>query len=101
MINFKIAVSADNHIRNSARSARIKSSVRPGLLSAVLLSAVSLLAAESAEDIKLPVGHRDWFHVNSTVIDKSSPLDELLGELHMVHVNSTGEGALKLSTPQR
>jgi hypothetical protein len=70
-----------------------------GLLPTILLSAVSLLAAESAEDIKPPVDHRNWFHVNSMVVDKSSPLAELLGGLHMVHVNSTGEAALKKGGP--
>lgn len=90
---------AMSRTRLLAGSLQIKPSVKLGLLSVVLAPVVSLLAAESAEDIKPPVGHRNWFHVNSMVIDKSSPLAELLGGLHMVHVNSTGETALKKGGP--
>lgn len=60
-----------------------------------LLLALSAFAAQSADDIKIPVGYRNWFHVNTMIVDKASPLFEALGGMHNVHVNSTGEAALK------
>jgi hypothetical protein len=58
----------------------------------VLLSTMPL-AAQSADDIRLPSGYRHWFHVNTVVVDKASPLFERLGGMHNVYVNSTGEAA--------
>ena len=66
-----------------------------------LLLALSAFAAQSADDIKIPVGYRNWFHVNTMVVDKSSPLFEALGGMHNVHVNSVGEAALKKGSPYR
>src|SRR5579862_2671664 len=64
-----------------------------------LLLALSAFAAHSADDIKVPVGYRNWFHVNTMIVDKASPLFEALGGMHNVHVNSTGESALKNEGP--
>jgi hypothetical protein len=41
--------------------------------------ALSAFAAQSANDIKIPVGYRNWFHVNTMIVDKTSPLFEALG----------------------
>ena len=56
-------------------------------------------AAESADDLKLPASFRYWYHVNTMVIDKGSPLFEAMGGMHIVYINSTGETALKKSEP--
>ena len=64
-----------------------------------LLLALSAFAAQSADDVKIPVGYRNWFHVNTMIVDKASPLFEGLGGMHNVHVNSTGEAALKKGGP--
>jgi len=58
------------------------------LLSATLgLLAIVSLPAGSADDIKPPTGYRQWFHVNTMIVDKASPLFEALGGMHNVHVN--------------
>jgi hypothetical protein len=46
-----------------------------------LLAATSF-SAEPADDIKPPSGYRQWFHVNTMIIDKASPLFADLGRLH-------------------
>ena len=56
-------------------------------------------AAESADDLKLPASFRNWYHVNTMVIDKGSPLFEAMGGMHNVYINSTGETALKKGEP--
>lgn len=61
--------------------------------------AVVCVAAASADDLKPPVGYRNWFHVNTMVVDKASPLFDGLGGMHNVHVNSVGEAALKKGGP--
>lgn len=53
------------------------------------------LPAQSADSLKPPVGYRHWFHVNTMIVDKGSPLFAVLGGMHNVHVNSVGEPALK------
>jgi hypothetical protein len=66
------------------------------LLSATLcLLASATLTAESADDIKPPANYQHWFHVNTMIVDKASPLYEALGGMHNVYINSTGEAALK------
>lgn len=65
---------------------------------AALLYAAGGSAAQSAGDVKIPTGYRSWFHVNTLVIDKASPLFEALGGMHNIYVNSTGEAALVYST---
>jgi hypothetical protein len=70
------------------------------LLSATLgLLAVGAFSAEPADDIKPPSGYRQWFHVNTMIIDKGSPLFANLGGMHNVYVNSTGLAALKKGGP--
>jgi hypothetical protein len=64
-------------------------------VTAALLYAAGGTVAQSAEDLKIPVGYRSWFHVNTLVIDKASPLFEALGGMHNIYINSTGEPALK------
>jgi len=66
---------------------------------AALLVAVTPFAAQSADDIKLPTGYHKWFHVNTMVVDKASPLFDALGGMHNVYINSTGEAALKKGAP--
>ena len=71
-----------------------------GLMSAIVgILAIVSVSAESADGIKPPVGYRQWFHVNTMVVDKASPLFEGLGGMHNVHVNSVGEPALKKGGP--
>jgi hypothetical protein len=64
-----------------------------------LLLALSTFAAQSADNVKIPTGYRNWFHVNTMVADKASPLFEGLGGMHNVHVNAIGEAALKKGGP--
>jgi hypothetical protein len=66
---------------------------------ATSLLAAFLFAAQSADDIKIPTGYRSWFHVNTLVVDKASPLFEALGGMHNIYINSTGEAALKKGGP--
>ncbi len=59
------------------------------LLSATLgLLAVASFPAEPADDIKPPTGYRHWFHVNTMIVDKGSPLFADLGGMHNVYVKS-------------
>jgi len=89
-MSFKSAVNPDDQIRNGALSAWMKASATLGLLSAVLLAVIFLFSAESADDIKIPIGYQNWFHVNTTVIDKSSPLFEVLRGMHIIiHIHSS------------
>ena len=70
------------------------------LLSATLgLLAIVSSPAGSADDMKPPTGYRQWFHVNTMIVDKVSPLFGTLGGMHNVHVNSAGEAALKNGGP--
>src|ERR1700676_560089 len=57
------------------------------------------VTAEAAGNLKQPVGYRYWYHVNTMVVDKASPLFAALRGMHNVHVNSTGEPALKKGGP--
>ena len=92
-------VSTDDRIPIGARWARIKRGVGLGLLSAAVVGVVTAIAAESAGGLKLPASFRHWYHVNTMVIDKGSPLFETMGGMHNVYVNSTGEPALKKGGP--
>jgi cytochrome P460 len=66
---------------------------------AASLLAAFLFAAQSADDIQIPAGYRKWFHVNTMIVDKASPLFDVLGGMHNIHVNSAGEAALKKGGP--
>jgi hypothetical protein len=61
--------------------------------------AVASIPAQSADDIKPPAGYRQWFHVNTMVVDKASPLFDGLGGMHNVYINATGLPALKKGGP--
>lgn len=65
------------------------------LLCAIGLFTVVASIAEPADTLKPPTGYRHWFHVNTMVIDKGSPLFADLGGMHNVYVNAAGEAALK------
>ena len=71
------------------------------LVSATLaVLAVTSMAAQTADDgVKKPEGYRNWFHVNTMVVDKDSPMFKDLGGMHNVHVNKAGEAALKKGGP--
>ena len=99
MSSVRMCVSTDDRIRNGARWARIKRSAGLGLLSAAVVGSITPFAAESADDLKLPASYRHWYHVNTMVIDKGSPLFEAMGGMHNVYINSTGETALKKGEP--
>ena len=60
---------------------------------------IATIAAESADDLKLPTGYRNWFHVNTMVVDKASPLFEGLGGMHNVYANPSAAAALKKGGP--
>jgi hypothetical protein len=73
---------------------------RPVTAALALGAVAGLVAAASADaDLSPPTGYRQWFHVNTMIIDKASPLFESLGGMHNVHVNSVGEAALKKGGP--
>ena len=65
------------------------------LTATVGIFAIFPISAESADDLKLPASFRNWYHVNTMVIDKGSPLFEVMGGMHNVYINSSGETALK------
>ena len=69
------------------------------LTATVGMLAILPISAESADDLKLPASFRHWYHVNTMVIDKGSPLFEAMGGMHNVYINSTGETALKKGEP--
>src|SRR5947209_16977856 len=66
---------------------------------AVQFGIIGFVAAQSNSDLKPPVGYRNWFHVNTMIVDKASPLFKDLGGMHNVYVNSVGEAALKKGGP--
>ena len=99
MSSVRMCGGTDDRVQNGARSARIKRSAGLGLLSAAVVGSITAFAAESAGDLKLPASFRYWYHVNTMVIDKGSPLFEAMGGMHNVYINSTGETALKKGEP--
>jgi len=99
MSSDRMCFSTDDRIRNGTRWARIKSSTGLGLLFVAVVGVITAIAAESADDLKLPASFRHWYHVNTMVIDKGSPLFEAMGGMHNVYINSTGEPALKKGGP--
>jgi hypothetical protein len=66
---------------------------------AALLYSAGGTPAQSADDLKIPTGYRNWFHVNSMIVDKTSSQFEALGGLHNIYINSIGEPALKKGGP--
>jgi hypothetical protein len=70
------------------------------LLSATLvLLAGATFPAQPADDLKPPTGYRQWFHVNTMIVDKGSPLFADLGGMHNVYINAVGLAALKKGGP--
>ena len=69
------------------------------LLSATIAILAMTSTATPADDITPPSDYRHWFHVNTMIVDKSSPLFEALGGMHNVYINSVGEAALKKGGP--
>jgi hypothetical protein len=65
----------------------------------LVVLAMTSIAAQPADEITQPTGYRNWFHVNTMIIDKASPLFESLGGMHNVHVNSAAEAALQNRGP--
>ncbi len=59
------------------------------------------LGAGALADVTLapPKGYRLWFHVNTAIIDKPSPLFDRLGGLHNVYLSPGGLGAFKNGKP--
>jgi hypothetical protein len=58
----------------------------------------TVLAVAADTELKPPADYRQWFHVNSMVVDKTSPLFADLGGMHNISVNAVGLPALKKST---
>lgn len=98
MSRVRMCARTDDRNRHGARWARIKRSAGLGLLSAAVVGIVTAIA-ESAGGLKLPASFRHWYHVNTMVIDKGSPLFEAMGGMHNVYINSIGESALKKGEP--
>jgi len=69
---------------------------RPSLLLATLaLLVLGSFPARPADDIQPPGEYRHWFHVNTMIVDKASPLFKDLGGMHNVYANPSAEEALK------
>jgi hypothetical protein len=49
------------------------------LAATVGMLAIFEISAESADDLQPPDGYRRLFHVNTMIVDKTSPLFEVLG----------------------
>jgi hypothetical protein len=99
MSSGKMCARTDDRIRHRARWARIKRSTGLSLLFVAVVGVITAIAAESADNLKLPASFPHWYHVNTMVIDKGSPLFEAMGGMHNVYINSTGETALKKGDP--
>ena len=70
--------------------------LRPVSAALAIAAVVGAAGAVSADtDLQPPTGYRQWFHVNSMVVDKTSPLFDALGGMHNVSVNAVGLPALK------
>ena len=69
------------------------------LTATVGMLAIFSVSAEPVDDIKPPVDYRRWFHVNTMIVDKASPLFGDLGGMHNVYINSVGLPALKKGGP--
>src|SRR5438445_274145 len=65
----------------------------PKLLLAV--AAASAAVAFAGSDLTPPTGYRQWFHVNSAIVDSGSPLFGL----HNIYVNAKGLPGLEKGGP--
>jgi hypothetical protein len=84
MSSVRMCVCTDGRTRNGARWARMKRGAGLGLLAAAVVGSITTFAAASADDLNLPASFRHWYHVNTMVIDKASPLFEAMGGMHNV-----------------
>jgi hypothetical protein len=66
---------------------------------AVLTVMGTVLAAPAGGGLTLPVGYRQWFHVNTSIVTKDSPDFVQLGGQHNIYINSVGLPALKKGGP--
>jgi hypothetical protein len=66
---------------------------------AALVAAASCAAALADTKLSLPSGYRQWFHVNTQVIDKESPLFATLGGIHNVYLSPRAVAMLRSGQP--
>lgn len=64
---------------------------------AMAVAAVVGVAATAVADTELapPKNYRQWFHVNTAIVTKDSPVFDAIGGMHNVYVNAIGLKALK------
>src|SRR5262249_17844324 len=99
MSSFRIAVDTDDQ-NSRRRPVGADAGERLARLAGLgLPDPCPLSAVESAGEVKLPFGYRNWFHVNAMLVDKASPLFDVLGGMHSVYVNPAGAAALKKGGP--
>jgi Cytochrome P460 len=66
---------------------------------AILLVSLASPAAPGDVGLSPPTGYRQWFHVNTAIVDKASPLFEMLGGMHNIYINADGLPALEKGGP--
>jgi Cytochrome P460 len=66
-------------------------------VAAVSAAVVLAVGTAALADTKLapPKGYRQWFHVNTAIVTKDSPVFGAIGGMHNVYVNAIGLKALK------
>ena len=67
------------------------------LVGALAVAALLGAGATAWADTELapPKGYRTWFHVNTAIVTKDSPVFDQIGGMHNVSVNAIGLKALK------
>jgi Cytochrome P460 len=88
----------DKSLEETNRHRRRHFGIAASTIAAGALVAASV-AAQSVDDLTPPSGYRKWFHVNTMIVGKGSPLFEAIGGMHNVHINSDGEPALRKGGP--
>jgi Cytochrome P460 len=74
--------------------------IRSIFFAAGALAAIGLGSAAIADtSITPPKGYRMWFHVNTLVVDKQSPLFEAFGGINNVYLSPGGVAMLKNGRP--
>jgi hypothetical protein len=71
------------------------------LVGALAVAALLGAGATALADTELapPKGYRTWFHVNTAIVTKDSPVFDQIGGMHNVSVNAIGLKALKSGGP--
>ena len=71
------------------------------LFAAAMLAVAAASLGPAAADPKIspPKGYRLWFHVNSRIVDQSSPQFSTLGGLHNVYLSPGGLAMLRNDRP--